>query len=227
MWCGIIAEMRAINAGIVIAIICLLVLSAALAIVLVALYNVPLAQNWLPFLDISTEFPNKVIAFSASLSSWATIAIVIVALFTLKSAINTRKRELREQRVEEIHKWAQSVNEYALKRRKVAVLQGTEERFVEDQKRELHEIYEPFRSRSVYTETIATAISDDVKEAVIKLRVELQIQIDNLHKLRRKELGTSNLQETADILSNKNDEIHSAAVAVITTVANANLEGLD
>ncbi len=65
----------------VIIVLCLL----TLPIVFISLWNVPLAQSIFPFLEISTEFPSKIIAGYTAVLAWATILLGYFAFSTIQN----------------------------------------------------------------------------------------------------------------------------------------------
>ncbi|MFC1965191.1 hypothetical protein ACFLWG_04255 [Chloroflexota bacterium] len=170
-----------------------------------------------------------IIGIFGALAAAGTVVVAWVAIKTLRNTIEDRKRDLKQRRIEDIHKWAQDINEYSMKRRTEAVAIGSESLFLRDQREELFEIYEPFRSKTVYTETVAKLVSARLLEAVIEVRKLLQEQISNLHNLRKDTKGTilrGTDMEIAKILSDKLNEIHKAAVNVIIEVAEADVSDL-
>lgn len=154
------------------------------------------------------------------------LVIALVAIVTLVLTMVFRRRDSKRIRRNEIHKWARDVNRYAIKRRTKAVEKGSESHFLKDQERELFEIYEPFRSDSVYTETLAKQGKKELLKSVVTLRIRLQEQIKNIYDLREGRANGNNDMEKAKVLSDKIQEIHEASVDVIKQVAEADVSDL-
>jgi hypothetical protein len=159
---------------------------------------------------IPDKFTIATIAVGAA-AAFGTIWVARMALVTLRRTIRDRKTELKETRAKEILEWAEEINIYALRRRPEAIEEGSNLEFINDQENELFEIYEPFRSRAVYTETIASNMDNELKISVCVLRRLLQRQIRYIYKIRRNEATEKSSAALVKVLTNNINNLHRAA----------------
>lgn len=81
----------------------------ALPVVIISLWDVPLAQNLFKVLAISEQFPTKVIAGFTAVYGWATLVLAFVAFLTIEESRRLRKenrRIIEEQNRVERHRLA-------------------------------------------------------------------------------------------------------------------------
>jgi hypothetical protein len=76
---------------IIIIVLCFL----AFVVVIISLWNVPLAQSMFPFLVISEEFPSKVMAGFTAALTWATLLLGFFAFLTIRNSKDQRLDSFR------------------------------------------------------------------------------------------------------------------------------------
>jgi hypothetical protein len=94
----------------IVLIIVFTIIIIVLGIVGISLWNVPLAQSLFPFLEISVEFPNKVIALFTALLAGATFLLALAAFWSIRENLRVRAddidREHKRRALQYILDWA-------------------------------------------------------------------------------------------------------------------------
>ena len=164
------------------------------------------------------------------LGAFGTLAALITAIGVILTIRRNRQKEKQEQKEKvrlDILNWAIDIGKFVLKNRQEAIQEGitskvgTYQAFVELQRRDLFEIYEPFRLQSVYLEDTAKSILDNNTHIkVIRLITWLRGHINLLHKIRRGELKKSD-ESLAMLLGKSNDKMYRASANVIQAIGKA------
>jgi hypothetical protein len=177
--------MKNISKVVSIALILLIVIYAlSLPIVIISLWNEPIAQSIFPFLDISSEFPTKIVAGFTAVLAWATI---LLAYFTYKTIENTKIQNTNDRNsmiLTEIIQWSTDI----LK------LQSELLNFSESLRIDIDFVFPPFRdlynegaalsNKGKYYKRVAVIAGDSTRELIEKLCAELSVVIGLLDKAK-------------------------------------------
>jgi len=116
--------MRWYGTGIVLVGIIVFIVFIGVIIIGLSLWNVPLAKQIFPFLEISEAFPTKAIALFTGLATFGTLLLALATILTIKNnnereairrkdELSKESRERRERLLNEIIEWATQVLECA------------------------------------------------------------------------------------------------------------------
>lgn len=221
--------MRWLKIGIVIIPIILVIYFIAVVIIGVCLWNVPLAQKLFTFLEISAEFPNKVIALFTACAAGATLFLAWATVVIIKNNIERYNKEKQEKLLEEILKWSINVGTYMLSRNlppfeKHFNKDGTYFGVYLDESIEDTVIaeYTKFRMQSVHVTEISKGIPRIrylVNDAVKHLRGEIRLL--NKYKERYNAIcqKSGELKAAFNIARNE-DRLYDSIVEIIKTIGN-------
>lgn len=92
-------------------IIIIIIYLLVLPIVIISLWNVALAQNIFWFLEISPDFPSKIIAGFTAVLAWATILLAFFAFRAIESGNKQNKINRKERKLNRIIDWATQILE--------------------------------------------------------------------------------------------------------------------
>jgi len=154
--------MKLLNSGIIIVSILIVVFGLALAVVLIALWNVTLAKEWFYFLEISNEFPTKVIAFCTGLAALSTFFLALVTIVTIKNSNKREELHRKERILDEIIKWSIDAVE--------CVIVWKEESGKVVPKATIKEIFPKylfFNARALYIKEIAKEFKDSSLQSLV------------------------------------------------------------
>jgi len=201
------------------------ILATSLAIVLIALYNVTLAKDWFPFLEISAEFPAKVIAFSTGFYALATLFFVLTAIINMQKAEKQKEVMLLRESLD----WATKLGAYMVSR----TLPPFEENFSTewmyqgeylDQSIQQNVIaeYINFRIQSVYIAEISKVnrrVESIVNDAIEHLR--RQIRLLNKYNEQYNTITSMNGEAKASLnIARNEDRLYGSIVKIIETIGN-------
>ena len=211
-------------------------------IVIISLWNVPLAQNLFPFLEISQEFPLKIIAGFTAVLAWATILLAFFTFRTIENSSNRDKINRNERLLNEVIQWAISVwrlhsDLYSLTESVRLDMQEVSYRNFND----LHSDVMNLRDNGKYISKIAIIAGQSVGEDAEKLYTELTKIASLLDNVRiyneidgsgvtfittldafMKDTGTNR-----DTVERHLEEITSLCNSIINNVAQAKLDILN
>lgn len=106
-----------LNAGLIVLGIIVLLVLAGTIIVGISLWNVPMAKELFPFLEISEVFPTKAIALFTGLATFGTLVLALTTILTIKNnndqeatrRLDELSKEMRQRdkaELDEIIDWA-------------------------------------------------------------------------------------------------------------------------
>lgn len=155
-------------------IVVIILYSLALPIVIVALWNVPFAKSIFPFIEISVEFPIKIVAGFTAVLAWATILLAFFTFRTIENSSNRDKINRNERLLNEVIQWAISVwrlhsDLYSLTESVRLHMQEVSYRNFND----LHSDVMNLRDNGKYISKIAIVARQSVGEDAEKLYTEL------------------------------------------------------
>lgn len=222
-------------------IIIIIIYLLALPVVFISLWNVPLAQNIFWFLEISPEFPSKIIAGFTAVLAWATILLAFLAFRAIESSSKQNRINRNERILDETIRWATNVlrlnsDLYNLTEAVRLGMPGIITRNIDN----LYSDAMSLRDHGKYVSSTATLAGRAVKENAEKLQTELTKIASLLDSVRiQNEIddGTSfvtslneNMEDTdinRDTIERHREQLAPLCNSIIDDVAQAKLAGLN
>lgn len=222
-------------------IIIIIIYFLALPVVIISLWNVTLAKNIFCFLDISPEFPSKIIAGFTAVLAWATILLAFFAFRAIESSNKQNRINRNERILDETIQWATNV--LRLNSDLYTLTEAVRLRLPSIIKRNIDNLYSDamsLRDHGKYVSRTATLAGRTVKENALKLQTELTKIASLLDSVRiQNEIddGTNfvtslneNMEDTdinRDTIERHREQLAPLCNSIIDDVAQAKLAGLN
>jgi len=223
-------------------IIIIIIYLLALPVVIISLWNVPLAKNIFWFLEISPEFPSKIIAGFTAVLAWATILLAFFAFRAIESSNKQNRINRNERILDETIRWSTNVlrlnsDLYNLTEAVRLGMPGIITRNIDN----LYSDAMSLRDHGKYVSRTATLAGRAVKENAENLQTELTGIASLLDRVRiQNEIdadGTSfvtslneNMEDTdinRDTIERHREQLAPLCNSIIDDVAQAKLAGLN
>jgi len=224
-------------------IIILIIYLLALPVVIISLWNVPFAKNiFSPYLEISPEFPVKIIAGFTAVLAWATILLAFFTFRAIESSNKQNRTNRKERILDETIQWATNVlrlnsDLYTLTEAVRLAIPGIIERNVDN----LYSDTMSLRDYGKYVSRTATMAGRSARENAEKLQTEITKIASLLDTVRiQREIDADvasfvtslneNMEDTdinRDTIERHREQLASLCNSIIDDVTQAKLAGLN